>query len=181
MRQTIGNACGTIGVIHAVGNNLHQYEGMRSDCYFSEFFARTKNIDPDERAAYLESDDSLEAAHGSAVAAGETECPTADDEVNLHFVALVHVDGGLYELDGRKATAVRHGTTSAATLLQDAVPVIKKFVDRAEGNVNFNAIPAGGAGVGVVIARTRAKRRDGSAEARTAKRECAKALPGSRY
>jgi ubiquitin carboxyl-terminal hydrolase L3 len=50
------------------------------------------------------------------------------------------VDGGLYELDGRKRTPVRHGTTSEATLLQDAVPVIKKFVDRAEGNVNFNAI-----------------------------------------
>ena len=40
-----------------------------------------------------------------------------DDEVNLHFVALVHVDGGLYELDGRKNTAVRHGDTTAESLL----------------------------------------------------------------
>jgi ubiquitin carboxyl-terminal hydrolase L3 len=45
-----------------------------------------------------------------------------DDEVNLHFVALVHVDGGLYELDGRKNTAVRHGDTTAQSLLQDSVP-----------------------------------------------------------
>ena len=139
-RQTIGNACGTIGVLHAVGNNLHRYESMSSDCYFSDFFAKTKEMDPDERAAYLERDDGIESAHAGAVAAGETACPTVDDEVNLHFVALVHVDGGLYELDVRKRTPLRHGTTSEATLLQDAVPVIKKFVDRAEGNVNFNAI-----------------------------------------
>ena len=63
-----------------------------------------------------------------------------DDEVNLHFVALVHVDGGLYELDGRKNTAVRHGDTTAESLLQDSVLVIKKFIETSEGSVSFNAI-----------------------------------------
>lgn len=29
----------------------------------------------------------------SAVAAGETRCPDLDEQINLHFVALVHVDG----------------------------------------------------------------------------------------
>ena len=62
-----------------------------------------------------------------------------DDEVNLHFVALVHVDGGLYELDGRKNTAVRHGDTTAESLLQHSVPVIKKFIETSEGSVSFNA------------------------------------------
>ena len=56
-----------------------------------------------------------------------------DDEVNLHFVALVHVDGGLYELDGRKNTAVRHGDTTAESLLQDSVPVSKSSSRRAKG------------------------------------------------
>ena len=63
-----------------------------------------------------------------------------DDEVNLHFVALVHVDGGLYELDGRKNTAVRHGDTMGESLLADSVPVIKKFIETSEGSVSFNAI-----------------------------------------
>jgi ubiquitin carboxyl-terminal hydrolase L3 len=139
-RQTIGNACGTIGVLHAVGNNLHQYPEMPKECYFSEFFQNTKAMTPDERAAYLENDDSLETAHAGAVAAGETACPTLEEDINLHFVALVHVDGGLYELDGRKQTPVYHGVTSSETLLQDSVPVIQEFIKNAEGNVNFNAI-----------------------------------------
>ena len=54
--------------------------------------------------------------------------------------ALVHVDGGLYELDGRKESAVYHGATTAATLLQDAVPVIKTFIDNSDGSIHFNAI-----------------------------------------
>ena len=140
MRQTIGNACGTIGVLHAVGNNLDKYPQMDPESYFAKFFAATSAMSPEERATYIERDDGIEAAHGSAVAAGETACPTIDEQINLHFVALVHVDGGLYELDGRKRSAIRHGNTTQETLLRDAVPVIQKFVEMAEGSVSFNAI-----------------------------------------
>ena len=74
-------------------------------------------------------------------AAGQTAAPDADEEVNLHFVAFVHVDGGLYELDGRKPGPVRHGASSAGTLLADAVAVVQRdFVAHAEGDVHFNVI-----------------------------------------
>ncbi|EEH60581.1 uncharacterized protein MICPUCDRAFT_13449 [Micromonas pusilla CCMP1545] len=139
MRQTIGNACGTIGVLHAVGNNAEKY-AFAPGSYFASFFGKTKGMTPEEKAAYLENDDGIEAAHGSAVAAGETDVPSLETQINLHFVALVHVDGGLYELDGRKKTPVYHGATTAETLLADAAPVIKKFMDVAEGDINFNAI-----------------------------------------
>lgn len=37
MKQTIGNACGTIGLIHAVANNQRHLEfGMYMSCSFSE-------------------------------------------------------------------------------------------------------------------------------------------------
>ena len=34
-----------------------------------------------------------------------------------------HVDGSLYELDGRKSFPINHGASSAETLLQDACKV----------------------------------------------------------
>jgi ubiquitin carboxyl-terminal hydrolase L3 len=36
--------------------------------------------------------------------------------------------------------SVYHGATTAETLLADAAPVIKKFMDVAEGDINYNAI-----------------------------------------
>ena len=133
-RQTIGNACGTIGVLHAVANTQHEYS-IADDSWFARFFAATRTMTPAERAAHLEADDSLEAAHAGAASsvASSTAVPTPDEEVDLHFVALVHVDGGLYELDGRKEAPVRHGDTSAESFLLDAGAVVKKFV-QAGGN-----------------------------------------------
>ena len=139
MKQTIGNACGTIGILHAVGNNLNAIN-LADGSYFKQYFSKTSGMTPAERAAFLEDDDGIEAAHGSAVAAGETRCPDLDEQINLHFVALVHVDGGLYELDGRKKSPVYHGSTTSETLLSDAVPVIKTFIENSEGSINFNAI-----------------------------------------
>ena len=54
MRQTIGNACGTIGVLHAVGNNLDKYPQMDPESYFAKFFAATSAMSPEERATYIE-------------------------------------------------------------------------------------------------------------------------------
>nr|XP_053652638.1 ubiquitin carboxyl-terminal hydrolase isozyme L3-like [Cherax quadricarinatus] len=46
------------------------------------------------------------------------KAPDREDVVNEHFIALVEVEGNLYELDGRRKFPVNHGPTSADTLLQ---------------------------------------------------------------
>jgi ubiquitin carboxyl-terminal hydrolase L3 len=58
-RQTIGNACGTIGVLHAVGNNLSEYS-IDPNSWFGKFFNATRDMTPEQRATHLETDDSLE-------------------------------------------------------------------------------------------------------------------------
>jgi len=44
--------------------------------------------------------------------------PSRDDKLITHFVAYVHKNGHLYELDGRREFPINHGPTSAETLLK---------------------------------------------------------------
>ena len=60
----------------------------------------------------------LGAAHESSALEGQTEAPDISAKTNLHFVAFVHKDGGLYEMDGRKPKPTRHGNTTPDTLLE---------------------------------------------------------------
>lgn len=57
-------------------------------------------------------------AHESSALEGQTEAPDINVKTNLHFVAFVHCDGGLYEMDGRLDKPVRHGNTTPDTLLE---------------------------------------------------------------
>ena len=98
MRQTISNACGTIALLHAVGNNMDK-TAVLDDSFFKEFFGRTKGMTPAEIGAYLENPPAdgpnIEVAHSAAASLGQT-APPQPGEVNLHFVTFVTVDGNLY-------------------------------------------------------------------------------------
>lgn len=139
MRQTVGNACGTVALIHAIGNNLAQVQ-LAQGSYFERLFQVTSHLTPDERAEFLEKDDELEGAHSVAATAGDTTPPDLNTSVDLHFVCFVCVDGGLYELDGRRKQPIYHGSSTPQTLLGDAVKYIKAFIERSPNSVNFNVI-----------------------------------------
>ncbi|KAF4320562.1 hypothetical protein BBO99_00005512 [Phytophthora kernoviae] len=144
MRQTVGNACGTVGILHAIGNMRHLVQ-LTPGSYLDKFFNKTKTKTPKEIAQYLEEDDEvrhyLEETHGSAAEAGQSEqLETVDDPINTHFVCFSHVDGHLYELDGRKKHPINHGPSSPTTVLPDACAEIKKFMARDEGEMRFTIL-----------------------------------------
>ena len=66
--------------------------------HLKNFLDATKEMTPDERAVTLEADVGLSSAHEESAQGGQTEAPSRDVKVNLHFVALVEKNGGLYEL-----------------------------------------------------------------------------------
>ncbi|CAG9463885.1 unnamed protein product [Pedinophyceae sp. YPF-701] len=141
-KQTISNACGTVGVLHAIGNNLERLP-IQEGSFFARFFASVAHMDPKERARFLEDPPQgapdIEDAHAAAASSGQTRPPAEGEEVLLHFVAFVQVNDRLYELDGRKIAPVDHGPTSASTLLQDSARVVRTFMERAN-SINFNLI-----------------------------------------
>uniref|UniRef100_M8D3Q0 Ubiquitin carboxyl-terminal hydrolase n=1 Tax=Aegilops tauschii TaxID=37682 RepID=M8D3Q0_AEGTA len=113
-KQTVGNACGTIGIIHAIGNAVSKIK-LVDGSYFHRFYIQTADMDPIQRAAFLEEDQEMEDAHSVAAAGGDTE---AKDGVIEHYVCFSCVDGELYELDGGNPQPIHHGPSSPDSLLQ---------------------------------------------------------------
>ncbi|XP_054824203.1 ubiquitin carboxyl-terminal hydrolase 3 isoform X1 [Prosopis cineraria] len=136
MKQTVGNACGTIGLLHALGNITSEIK-LTEGSFFDRFFKATASMDPLQRAAFLENDREMEVAHSVAATAGDTEALV---DVNAHFICFACVDGELYELDGRKSGPISHGQSSPNTLLRDAAKVIQGVIQKNPDSLNFNVI-----------------------------------------
>lgn len=142
MKQTIRNGCGTIALIHAIANNESKL-GLQADSVLKKFIDSTKDLSPEERGKVLEQNLDISAVHESSAQEGQTEAPNLDDEVNLHFIAIVNVKGKLVELDGRKFGPLVHGTTSDETFLKDGLRVCKEYMERDPDSLNFTALSFG--------------------------------------
>jgi len=140
MKQTISNACGTVALMHSVINNVNSGVIKLDDGPLKKFVEATKAASPEERAEKLEDDDDICDAHDRAAREGQTGAPGRDDKVDFHFICFVHVDGGLYELDGRKSGPVHLGKSSPDTFLTDAAAGCKEYMTRDPDNIHFNML-----------------------------------------
>lgn len=138
-KQTVGNACGTVAVIHSVANNLERIP-LTDDSFLRKFINETEQLEPTEKAEKLELDEGIAACHGESALDGQTDAPSAEEKVDLHFISLVHKNGRLYELDGRKEFPIDHGATKKETFLEDGAAVVKKFVALDPEEHNFNVM-----------------------------------------
>ncbi|KAG0472831.1 hypothetical protein HPP92_014262 [Vanilla planifolia] len=136
VQQTVDNACGTIGILHAIGNASSAIKLVEGS-FFDRFYKSTANLNPYERAQCFECDGEIEDAHSVAASAGETE---ANPNVEEHYVCFTCVNGKLYELDGMESQPIFHGYSSPETLLQDAAQVIRHKIEKIPHSVNFNVI-----------------------------------------
>jgi ubiquitin carboxyl-terminal hydrolase L3 len=145
IKQYVGNACGTVGLLHAVLNNTDKPEiELSPGSFLHRFYESTKGMSPEDAGHALEEDDGLETSHEVAAAMGQSEIV---EQVNAHFVTFTCIDGNLYELDGRKAFPINHGSTTSETLLEDAIKIVKQFMARDPNEVNFSLVAlTGGSG-----------------------------------
>eukprot|EP00640_Fibrocapsa_japonica_P004213 CAMPEP_0113944566 /NCGR_PEP_ID=MMETSP1339-20121228/34501_1 /TAXON_ID=94617 /ORGANISM="Fibrocapsa japonica" /LENGTH=236 /DNA_ID=CAMNT_0000949803 /DNA_START=85 /DNA_END=795 /DNA_ORIENTATION=- /assembly_acc=CAM_ASM_000762 len=133
MKQTVGNACGTVALLHAAGN-LSKTVPPVEGSFLQKFMERTSNMSPEEIAEALHDDDEIEDVHGDAAQQGQTE---ATMDVATHFVCFVEKEGCMYELDGRKKFPINHGASSPESLLADACRVVQGFMARDPEEVKF--------------------------------------------
>jgi len=135
-KQTVGNACGTVAVVHTLANLSSQGQmELIEDSFMINFMKKCEGKNPMERAHLLEEDDKIECAHAEAELQGQSNSNTG--KVETHFITFVEVDGFLYELDGRKDSPTNHGKLEGKTVLQKAVEVATQFRDRDPEDVRF--------------------------------------------
>ncbi len=109
-KQTIGNACGSIGLLHCALNgapSAHILPGSELERIRAE--ALPKTMLP--RARVLEENEFYEAAHRDAAQEGQSEVPPLEhDDRGNHFVAFVKgTDGHLWELEGSRMGPLDRG------------------------------------------------------------------------
>ncbi|CAH8558164.1 unnamed protein product [Schistosoma rodhaini] len=97
IKQTVGNACGTIALLHAIVNNKQKLS-IKDGSFLSSVLEEFENKTPAERGLILESKKEISALHEKSALEGQTEAPNAESKTNLHFVCFVEHDGSLYEL-----------------------------------------------------------------------------------
>lgn len=97
MKQLVGNACGTVAMVHCIANNKDRL-GVDNNSFFSKFLEKTRQVNPEERGKLFGTEDKLAEISESCARddSTQTEAPAADANVDSHFVCFTEVDGHLY-------------------------------------------------------------------------------------
>ncbi|KAK7041804.1 ubiquitinyl hydrolase 1 [Paramarasmius palmivorus] len=145
-KQTIRNACGLYGILHALSNGTAR-KHIVSGSLLERLLTTCVPLTPDDRALALEASSELEEVHTHAGKAGVTSAPTDPDvEVDFHYTCFVpsHKNGRLYQLDGMNQGPTDTGIVLAEgedLLSANALSVIQNFIKEGEAkyeSIGFN-------------------------------------------
>ncbi|KAG6854543.1 hypothetical protein C0991_005455 [Blastosporella zonata] len=149
IKQTIPNACGTIGLLHALANSNVTFSPQSP---LAQFIDQCKDKTPEERATLLETTPLFANIHADAASSGQTVVPDNLD-TDLHFTCFVRAPavrgepespGGhrVIELDGRRVGPVDRGECGE-DLLEDVVKAVRMHYLSNTTSVQFNMIVLG--------------------------------------
>jgi ubiquitin carboxyl-terminal hydrolase L3 len=140
-KQTIGNACGSIGLVHCVLNSAaagHVEPGSTLDRIRTDALPRGMR----------------ERAHAHAALLGDTVAPAqvGEDHTGQHFVAFVKArDGHLWELEGARKGPLDRGVLGededvlSERALGMGLGRLMKIESQSGGDLRFSAIALAGA------------------------------------
>jgi ubiquitin carboxyl-terminal hydrolase L3 len=142
-KQTIGNACGTYSLLHALANGIPD-DLIEPDSPIDKLLSETRNLNVQQRIEYLETSSELEQQHSVVASKGDTEAPSADEVVEYHYVCLTKSkkNAKFCELDGRRTGPIELGESKEYEDLLSEIPLakVKEFLTRESANVGFSII-----------------------------------------
>ncbi|KAL8790388.1 MAG: hypothetical protein Q9195_006406 [Heterodermia aff. obscurata] len=146
-RQTIGNACGMMGLLHSTCNGGAKAL-IAPQTPLATLITDAVPLSPEPRARLLETTSAIASAHASAAAEGDTAALSATASVDLHFVAFVKsAHQNLWELDGRRKGPLNRGALGEAddVLSEKALGLgVRAFLKREEaaggGDLRFSLL-----------------------------------------
>ena len=79
----------------------------------------------------MENSKEIEDVYAEAAQAGSSEAPSAQDEVDHHYICLVKSSGDLYELDGDLGGPINRGhlTEDEDVIARPGLDVIRKYIN----------------------------------------------------
>ncbi|EGD89169.1 hypothetical protein H112_02775 [Trichophyton rubrum D6] len=123
MKQTINNACGLYGILHAVCNT----PGIIDD---GSVLHRLIQPASSDRNAFLEDSKEVEELYQEAALVGRSEAPPAESEVDHHYLCFVKSSGHLYELDGDQEGPIDRGSLlEEDPLLEAGIQAMRNYVN----------------------------------------------------
>ncbi|KAF7309659.1 Ubiquitin carboxyl-terminal hydrolase [Mycena indigotica] len=149
IKQTISNACGTMGLIHAIANSDVTIAPMSP---LAKFIDECSDKTPDQRAKLLETTPLFGDIHAEAASGGQSAVPT-DLDTNLHFTCFVEAPAGrgpeseatgmrLVELDGRRKGPVDRG--ECTDFLKDVAKVVQEvYIKGGPESLQFSMMSLG--------------------------------------
>ncbi|XP_037040648.1 ubiquitin carboxyl-terminal hydrolase isozyme L3-like [Bradysia coprophila] len=127
MKQMVRNACGTVALIHGVGNNLDKIQ-LVDDSPLKKYFESVQSLNKIEKGLEMSRNADIRKSHELHAQQGQTSTPNLNENVENHFVALIERNGRIYQLNGGKDGPVDHGPSSQETFLYDAAAVCRQFI-----------------------------------------------------
>lgn len=145
-KQTIGHACGSIGLLHSVINGP-AVDFIKRDSDLAAIRNLAIPLDMTKRAEMLYNSEPFELAHKSVEQAGDSYADPTDERDGGHFVSFVKSGGKLWELEGDRKGPLERGSLaddddilSPRALDMGIKRIIKLNTDGGGGGLLFSCI-----------------------------------------
>ncbi|KAF2196583.1 cysteine proteinase [Delitschia confertaspora ATCC 74209] len=134
-KQTIHNACGLYGILHATCNGVARSH-IEPDSTLARLLAECTPLPSEARARALENNSAVESAYAAIASRGDTAAPAAEDEVDFHYICFIRSSksGRLYLLDGDRKRPFDFGKVGGDDVLSgECLSSIKGFIEGMKG------------------------------------------------